>query len=122
MIARATVSEKILVLLLLIFSASGFVWLAFVPQAPPMSHLLSRLGFVAAIFSCLWLAMGCWTLCFVYLGQKRGWTLKPAIVLFVAVGVVWFFCFLGTKAAIAGGVVAVQGALIPILGRKLKTL
>jgi len=57
MIERATVSEKILVLLLMIFSASGVVWLALVPPAPPMSHLLSRLGFVAALFVCFWLAM-----------------------------------------------------------------
>jgi hypothetical protein len=48
MIERATMSEKVLVLLLMIFSASGFSWLALVPPAPPMSHLLSRLGFVAA--------------------------------------------------------------------------
>jgi hypothetical protein len=122
MIERATLSEKILVLLLMVFSASGFVWLALVPQAPPMSHLLSRIGFVAALFACLWLAMGCWTLCFVYLGRKHGWPLKPAIVVFVLAGVVWTFYFLGTKAANAGGLIAITGALIPILGRKLKTL
>jgi hypothetical protein len=122
MIERATMSEKVLILLLMILSASGFVWLALVPQAPPMSHLLSRLGFVAALFACLWLAMGCWTLCFVYLGRKYGWSLKPAIVVFVLAGVVWTFSFLGTKAASAGGMIAITGALIPILARKLKTL
>jgi hypothetical protein len=122
MIERATISEKILVLLLMIFSVSGFVWLALVPQAPPISHLLSRLGFVAALFVCLWLAMGCWTLCFVYMGRKYGWPLKPAILVFVLAGVVWTFSFLGTKAANAGGLIAVTGALIPILARRLKTL
>jgi hypothetical protein len=77
-IERATTSEKILILLGLIFSASGFVWLALMPEKPSTSHMLSRIGFIAAIFACLWLAMICWTLCFVYMGRKRGWSLSPA--------------------------------------------
>jgi hypothetical protein len=51
-----------------------------------------------------------------------GWPLKPAILVFVLAGVVWTFSFLGTKAANAGGLIAVTGALIPILARRLKTL
>jgi hypothetical protein len=121
-IERATTSEKVLVLLLMIFSASGFVWLVLVPQAPPTSHLLSRIGFVAAVFACLWLAMGCWTLCFVYMGRTREWPLKPAVVVFVLAGGIWFFSFLGTSAAYAGAVMAAQAALIPSLARKLESL
>jgi hypothetical protein len=50
-IERATTSEKILILLALIFSASGFVWLALMPEKPSTSHMLSRIGFIAAIFA-----------------------------------------------------------------------
>jgi hypothetical protein len=122
MIERATTSEKMLVLLVLIFSASGFVWLALVPAAPTWSHPASRVGFVAAIFACLWLAMLCWTLFFVYMGRKQGWSTRPAFILFVLAGVVWLFSFLGTSASYAGVLMVAQGALIPILARRLDSL
>jgi hypothetical protein len=121
-IERATTSEKILVLLGLIFSASGFVWLTLVPGAPPTSHMFSRLGFVAAIFACLWLAMLCWTLCFVYMGRKRAWSLRPAVALLILAGAAWFFYFLGTSTAPAGALGAGQAAWIPMLARKLDSL
>ena len=119
-IKSATISERLVVLLGLLASAAGFVFLALVPDVPSWSHSASRIGLVAAIFTCIWSALLCWTLCFVYLGGKRGWSLKPAVALFA--GFVCALSYLGTSAGFAGVLLTAQAPLIPILARRLNRL
>jgi hypothetical protein len=121
-IKSATISERLVVLLGLLASAAGFVFLALVPDVPSWSHPVSRIGLVAAIFTCIWSALLCWTLCFVYLGRKRGWSLQPAVALFALAGFVWALSYLGTSAGFAGVLVTAQARLIPILARRLNRL
>jgi hypothetical protein len=112
-------TEEILVLIGLIFSASGFVWLTMLPDKPPLSAMVPRLGFIAAVFSCLWMLTLCWAACFAYVALKRGWTLRLAGIPFLAGGLSMVFFFLAKILSYGGVLLTCQAVFVPIIARRL---
>src|ERR1700689_3710678 len=100
-IKSATISERLVVLLGLLASAAGFGFLALVPDVPSWSHPVSRIGLVAAIFTCIWSARLCGLLCFAFLDRNRGCSQQPAVALFALAGLLWALSYLGPSAGYA---------------------
>lgn len=114
-----SLSEKILAIVGLIFSGTGFMWLSMLPNKPPLSEIVLRLGSVAAVFSCLWLLTLCWAASFAYMAEKRGWSLRFAGIPFAAAGLFLFFFFLGDSLSYGGALLTAHAALVPIVARRL---
>jgi hypothetical protein len=117
---EVSASEKILMPLGLVFSAAGFRSLLMLRGPPPLSRRLLRLGFFAALYSCLWLFILCWVATLVFVLRMKGPSLyKAGMIPFWLGGIVMVFVFLGRRLSFVGVMLTGHSVVIPHLARRL---
>lgn len=118
-----SLSEKILILLGLVFSAAGVVSMLTLPDPPPLSRMLLRLGIFGALYSCLWLLTLCWAATLVFVLRMKGPSLyRAGIIPFGLGGILLVFFFLGNRLSYAGVMLTSQAALVPLVARRLASI
>lgn len=116
-----SIHEKLATLIGFVGSAGGFVWLVVLPNKPPLSDLISRLGLIAALFSCLWMATLCWAACFAYISKRRNWSSQGcrfAGIPFWIAAVLFFFLGKGQSFFTAGSLLFIQALFASDFARR----
>jgi hypothetical protein len=110
-----SLTEKIVILLGLVLSSAGCVWLAALTHKPPVASMIPRVGFVAAFESCLWLVTLCWAASLACVARSADDSLRFAGIPFLAVGLLMFLGLLGNAAIVGGSLVTCQSLIVPQL-------
>ena len=117
---KLTYRDAVLPVFGMAFGAAGCVYLETIGRLPLGSKWIERIGFVGALYACLWVILLSWSMLFGILAQKRGWSAKSSFhagLPFSLIGGVLVWAFLGEHIGFFGVIVATHGLFAPEIVR-----